>query len=86
MRKDWLSLRREISLDIFLEQVHLFNQAMIASLTATNDQISIDKVDSNISSSAYLGQLKPPQVHKLPFNFYHEFPFPVTAMELKGLR
>ncbi|XP_076302995.1 LOW QUALITY PROTEIN: neither inactivation nor afterpotential protein C-like, partial [Lasioglossum baleicum] len=70
----------------FSQQVHLFNQAMIASLTATNDQISIDKVDSNISSSAYLGQLKPPQVHKLPFNFYHEFPFPVTAMELKGLR
>ncbi|OAD59027.1 Neither inactivation nor afterpotential protein C [Eufriesea mexicana] len=70
----------------FSQQVHLFNQAMIASLTATNDQISIDKVDSNISSSAYLGQLKPPQVHKLPFNFYHDFPFPVMAMELKGFR
>ena len=54
----------------FSQQVHLFNQAIVASLTTTNEQISIDRVDTNVSTSAYLGQLKPPQVHKLPFNFH----------------
>ncbi|XP_012245016.1 neither inactivation nor afterpotential protein C isoform X1 [Bombus impatiens] len=69
----------------FSQQVHLFNQAIVASLTTTNEQISIDRVDTNVSTSAYLGQLKPPQVHKLPFNFHQELPFPDTKSGMRGV-
>ncbi|XP_076750741.1 STKc_myosinIII_N_like and MYSc_Myo21 domain-containing protein ninaC isoform X1 [Xylocopa sonorina] len=67
------------------QQVHLFNQAIVASLEATNEQISIDRVDPNIPATAYLGQTKPPQVHKLPFNFYNELPFLSTSTERRGV-
>ncbi|XP_071862177.1 STKc_myosinIII_N_like and MYSc_Myo21 domain-containing protein ninaC isoform X2 [Bombus fervidus] len=69
----------------FSQQVHLFNQAIVASLTTTNEQISIDRVDTNVSTSAYLGQLKPPQVHKLPFNFHQELPFPDMKRGMGGV-
>ncbi|XP_017799206.1 PREDICTED: neither inactivation nor afterpotential protein C [Habropoda laboriosa] len=69
----------------FSQQVHLFNQAIVSSLATTNDQISIDKVNPNVTVSAYLGQMKPPQVHKLPFNFYHELPFPSAKGGMRNL-
>ncbi|XP_076230734.1 STKc_myosinIII_N_like and MYSc_Myo21 domain-containing protein ninaC isoform X2 [Nomia melanderi] len=60
----------------FSQQVHLFNQAMIATLEATNEHgVSLDRIDPNVSPLSYLGQMKPPQVHKLPFNFYSELPY-----------
>lgn len=71
--------------NFFHKQVHLFNQAIVASLTTTNEQISIDRVDTNVSTSAYLGQLKPPQVHKLPFNFHQELPFPDMKRGMGGV-
>ncbi|XP_017875428.1 neither inactivation nor afterpotential protein C isoform X2 [Ceratina calcarata] len=69
----------------FSQQVHLFNQAIVTSLAATNDQVSLGEVNSNVTSSAYLGQMKPPQVHKLPFNFHNELPFPDMRRGMKGL-
>ncbi|XP_054006011.1 neither inactivation nor afterpotential protein C isoform X2 [Hylaeus anthracinus] len=62
----------------FSQQVHLFNHAIVASLDATSEQISIDKVNSNVSPLTFLGHTKPPEVHKLPFNFNCDLPFPNT--------
>ncbi|XP_078049671.1 STKc_myosinIII_N_like and MYSc_Myo21 domain-containing protein ninaC isoform X2 [Augochlora pura] len=60
----------------FSQQVHLFNQATIATLETLNDQtVSLDRIDTNVTPQSYLGQMKPPQVHKLPFNFYNELPY-----------
>ncbi|XP_033328921.2 STKc_myosinIII_N_like and MYSc_Myo21 domain-containing protein ninaC isoform X1 [Megalopta genalis] len=60
----------------FSQQVHLFNQATIATLEVMNDEmVPLDRIDTNISPQSYLGQMKPPQVHKLPFNFYNELPY-----------
>ncbi|XP_043670504.1 neither inactivation nor afterpotential protein C isoform X3 [Vespula pensylvanica] len=59
----------------FSQQVHLFNQATAGTLEATNERIPLDKIDPGIKASAYLGQMKPPQVHKLPFDIYHEMPY-----------
>ncbi|XP_029034013.2 neither inactivation nor afterpotential protein C isoform X2 [Osmia bicornis bicornis] len=64
----------------FSQQVHLFNQAIVGSLTQTNNQISLDKVEPNVSASVYLGHMRPPEVHKLPFNFYNELPIPDSSM------
>ncbi|XP_015432915.1 PREDICTED: neither inactivation nor afterpotential protein C [Dufourea novaeangliae] len=71
----------------FSQQVHLFNQAIVATLDATNEHVSINQIDPNVSSLSYLGQLKPPQVHKLPFNFYNELPFldMKSSRKLKGV-
>lgn len=67
------------------EQVHLFNQAIVASMDTTNGQVSLGKVDQNVSPLAFLGQMKPPQVHKLPFNFYNELPF-LDMKSSRGMR
>ncbi|XP_003699075.2 neither inactivation nor afterpotential protein C-like [Apis florea] len=69
----------------FSQQVHLFNQAIVVSLATTNNGISIDKVNTNVSPSAYLGQTRPPEVHKLPFNFYSELPFTYPNKGMKNV-
>ncbi|XP_076669129.1 STKc_myosinIII_N_like and MYSc_Myo21 domain-containing protein ninaC isoform X3 [Andrena cerasifolii] len=71
----------------FSQQVHLFNQAIVASMDTTSGQVSLDKVDQNVSPLAFLGQTKPPQVHKLPFNFYNELPFldMKSSRQMKGV-
>ncbi|XP_076279257.1 STKc_myosinIII_N_like and MYSc_Myo21 domain-containing protein ninaC isoform X3 [Lasioglossum baleicum] len=72
----------------FSQQVHLFNQAIVATLGKTNERtVSLDRIDTNVSPQSYLGQMKPPQVHKLPFNFYSELPFfdMKTTRQMKGL-
>lgn len=65
--------------------MHLFNQAIVVSLATTNNGISIDKVNTNVSPSAYLGQTRPPEVHKLPFNFYSELPFTYPNKGMKNV-
>ncbi|XP_043799289.1 neither inactivation nor afterpotential protein C isoform X4 [Apis laboriosa] len=69
----------------FSQQVHLFNQAIIVSLVTTNKEISIDKVNTNISPSTYLGQMRLPEVHKLPFNFNSELPFTYSNKGMKNV-
>ncbi|XP_076635717.1 STKc_myosinIII_N_like and MYSc_Myo21 domain-containing protein ninaC isoform X3 [Colletes latitarsis] len=71
----------------FSQQVHLFNQAIVASLDATSEQASLDKVNKNVSKLDFLGDARPPQVHKLPFNFYLELPFSnlKSTSGMKGL-
>ncbi|XP_076177941.1 STKc_myosinIII_N_like and MYSc_Myo21 domain-containing protein ninaC [Ptiloglossa arizonensis] len=59
----------------FSQQVHLFNQAIVVSLDAKSENVSMDKIDPNESPNSFLGPMKPPQVHKLPFNFDYELPF-----------
>ncbi|KAI4482907.1 hypothetical protein M0802_013616 [Mischocyttarus mexicanus] len=59
----------------FSQQVHLFNQAIAGTLEVTNERIPLDKIDPGIKASAYIGQMKPPQVHKLPFDIYREMPY-----------
>ncbi|XP_046822290.1 neither inactivation nor afterpotential protein C isoform X2 [Vespa crabro] len=59
----------------FSQQVHLFNQAIAGTLEATNERVPLDKIDPGIKASTYLGQMKPPQVHKLPFDIYHDMPY-----------
>lgn len=65
--------------------MHLFNQAIIVSLATTNKEISIDKVNTNISPSTYLGQMKLPEVHKLPFNFNSELAFTYSNKGIKNV-
>lgn len=65
--------------------MHLFNQAIVVSLVTTNKGISIDKVNTNVSPSTYLGQTRPPEVHKLPFNFYSELPFTYPNKGIKNV-
>ncbi|XP_015178394.1 PREDICTED: neither inactivation nor afterpotential protein C isoform X2 [Polistes dominula] len=59
----------------FSQQVHLYNQAIAVTLEATNERIPLDKIDPNIKASSYIGQTKPPQVNKLPFDIYREMPY-----------
>ncbi|XP_033207351.1 neither inactivation nor afterpotential protein C isoform X2 [Belonocnema kinseyi] len=59
----------------FSQQVHLYNQAIVGELQMTNERTPLEKIDPGIKPSAYLGPLKPPQVHKLPFDIHRELPF-----------
>ncbi|XP_066595242.1 neither inactivation nor afterpotential protein C isoform X2 [Prorops nasuta] len=58
----------------FSQQVHLYNQAIVGALESTNERIPLERIDPGVKRSAYLGQLPPPQVHKLPFSFQHDLP------------
>ncbi|KAG7201550.1 hypothetical protein KM043_004299 [Ampulex compressa] len=57
------------------QQVHLFNQAIVGVLETTNERIPLERVETGANASAYLGQAKPPQVHKLPFDMHQELPY-----------
>lgn len=48
-------------------QIHLYNQAVVSSLQATNGYLVLDRVDGNENNPALLGPLRP-AVNKLPFN------------------
>ncbi|RLU25647.1 hypothetical protein DMN91_001804 [Ooceraea biroi] len=54
------------------QQVHLYNQSIVAALEKSNKHVSLEKVDPNAKIDA-VGNVKPPQVHKLPFNLQQEF-------------
>lgn len=56
-------------------QVHLYSQALQANLQRTIERVPLERIDPGMKVSAYLGQSKPPQVHKLPFNIHQEFPY-----------
>ncbi|XP_043288364.1 neither inactivation nor afterpotential protein C isoform X2 [Venturia canescens] len=59
----------------FSQQVHLYSQALQANLQTTIERVPLERIDPGMKVSAYLGQSKPPQVNKLPFNIHQEFPY-----------
>ncbi|XP_012289083.1 neither inactivation nor afterpotential protein C [Orussus abietinus] len=59
----------------FSQQVHLFNQAIVGTLQGTNERVPLERIDPGVKASSYLGQTRPPQVHKLPFDMHQELPF-----------
>lgn len=40
-----------------------------------NESVSLNKIDPNVKADTYMNNLKPLQVHKLPFNIQQEFPY-----------
>ncbi|XP_011703378.1 PREDICTED: neither inactivation nor afterpotential protein C isoform X2 [Wasmannia auropunctata] len=57
------------------QQVHLYNQSIVAALEKMNESVSLDKVDPNAKIDTYISKVKPPQVYKLPFNMQQELPY-----------
>ncbi|XP_020292574.1 neither inactivation nor afterpotential protein C isoform X2 [Pseudomyrmex gracilis] len=57
------------------QQVHLYNQSIVITLKTMNESVSLNKVDPNVKADTYMNNLKPLQVHKLPFNIQQEFPY-----------
>ncbi|XP_029156587.1 neither inactivation nor afterpotential protein C [Nylanderia fulva] len=55
----------------FSQQVHLYNQSIMAIFEETNKSVSLDKIDPSAKVDAYR-EIKLPQVHKLPFNMQQE--------------
>ncbi|KAL6443164.1 hypothetical protein ACFW04_002836 [Cataglyphis niger] len=58
----------------FSQQVHLYNQSIVAALNETNKPASLEKIDPNAKINAY-SEMKPPQVYKLPFNMQQELSY-----------
>lgn len=58
-----------------MQQVHLYNQSIVAALTKMNEHVSLEKINPNAKIDTYIGEVKPPQVYKLPFNMQQEFPY-----------
>jgi len=40
-----------------------------------NKNVSLEKIDPNAKIDAYISEVKPPQVYKLPFNMQQEFSY-----------
>ncbi|XP_015610405.1 neither inactivation nor afterpotential protein C isoform X2 [Cephus cinctus] len=59
----------------FCQQVHLYNQATVGVLRMNIDRVPLERVEPGIKVSSYLGNRRPPQVHKLPFDIRQEMPF-----------
>ncbi|KAG5306058.1 NINAC protein, partial [Acromyrmex insinuator] len=57
------------------QQVHLYNQSIMAALEKLNENVSLEKVDPNAKIDAYISEVKPPEVYKLPFNMQQELPY-----------
>ncbi|KAK0157852.1 hypothetical protein PV328_011542 [Microctonus aethiopoides] len=56
------------------QQVHLYNQVLSTKLQATNQHVTLDKINPNINIDTFLSE-PPMQVHKIPFNMREEFPY-----------
>ncbi|XP_025994439.1 neither inactivation nor afterpotential protein C isoform X2 [Solenopsis invicta] len=57
------------------QQVHLYNQSIVAVLKKINENVPLEKIDPNAKINTYTNEVKPPQVYKLPFNIQQEFPY-----------
>ncbi|KYN33316.1 Neither inactivation nor afterpotential protein C [Trachymyrmex septentrionalis] len=57
------------------QQVHLYNQSIMATLQKLNENVSLEKVDPSTKIDTYISKVKPPEVYKLPFNIQQEFPY-----------
>ncbi|XP_077275817.1 STKc_myosinIII_N_like and MYSc_Myo21 domain-containing protein ninaC isoform X1 [Temnothorax americanus] len=58
------------------QQVHLYNQSIVAALEKMNEHVvSLEKIDPSAKIDAYVNEVKPPQVYKLPFNMQQELPY-----------
>ncbi|XP_011875420.1 PREDICTED: neither inactivation nor afterpotential protein C isoform X2 [Vollenhovia emeryi] len=57
------------------QQVHLYNQSVVAALGKINEHVSLGKIDPNAKINAYINEMKPPQVYKLPFDMQQELPY-----------
>ncbi|XP_048508226.1 neither inactivation nor afterpotential protein C isoform X2 [Athalia rosae] len=58
----------------FSQQVHLFNQSIIAKLQTTSERVPLERINPGIKASLYLGERRL-HVHKLPFDLKEELPF-----------
>lgn len=70
----WYRAARYQDLVQFSQQVHLYNQSIMAVLNETNKFVSLEKIDPNDKIDAY-SEMKPPQVYKLPFNLQQELSY-----------
>ncbi|XP_025074650.1 neither inactivation nor afterpotential protein C [Pogonomyrmex barbatus] len=57
------------------QQVHLYNQSIVGVLKKLNKNMSLEKVDPNANIDAYISEVRPPQVYKLPFNMQQELSY-----------
>nr|XP_012228924.1 PREDICTED: neither inactivation nor afterpotential protein C isoform X1 [Linepithema humile]XP_012228934.1 PREDICTED: neither inactivation nor afterpotential protein C isoform X1 [Linepithema humile] len=55
------------------QQIHLYNQSTVATLKKVNECVSLEKIDPSVKIDTYISKIKPPQVHKLPFDMKQEF-------------
>jgi len=56
-------------------QVHLYDQSVMTTLQKVNEHVPLAKVDPNVKINVYVNDVKPPQVHKLPFNLLEELSY-----------
>jgi len=47
----------------------------MAALEKLNENVSLEKVDPSAKLDAYISEVKPPEVYKLPFNMQQELPY-----------
>ncbi|XP_046607249.1 neither inactivation nor afterpotential protein C isoform X1 [Neodiprion virginianus] len=58
----------------FSQQVHLFNQSMIAKLQTTSERVPLERINPGVKASLYLGERRL-TVNKLPFDMNQELPY-----------
>ncbi|XP_014215430.1 neither inactivation nor afterpotential protein C isoform X2 [Copidosoma floridanum] len=63
----------------FCQQVHLYNQSVVGALQMSNERVPLERIDPCDNPDAFLGPVRPPNVHKLPFDMHHEMPFYDTS-------
>lgn len=56
-------------------QIHLYNQSTVAILEKANTSVSLEKIDPSVKIHTYKNEVKPPQVHKLPFDMKLELSY-----------
>ncbi|XP_014478601.1 PREDICTED: neither inactivation nor afterpotential protein C isoform X2 [Dinoponera quadriceps] len=57
------------------QQVHLCNQSIMTALESMNNRVPLEKVDPGAKVDAYISEVKPPQVYKLPFDMQQELSY-----------
>ncbi|XP_058802662.1 neither inactivation nor afterpotential protein C [Phymastichus coffea] len=63
----------------FSQQVHLYNQAVVGAVQASNERVPLERIDPHANPATFLGPVRPPEVHKLPFDVHSELPFYDTS-------
>lgn len=56
-------------------QVHLYNQSVATVLERANERVPLGKIDPGAKVAAYINEVKPPEVHKLPFDMQQELQY-----------
>ncbi|XP_019699822.1 neither inactivation nor afterpotential protein C isoform X2 [Harpegnathos saltator] len=71
----WYRAARYQDLVQLSQQVHLYNQSIAAALEKVNKRVALEKIDPGAKVDAYISEVRPPEVHKLPFNLQQELTY-----------